>query len=180
MLRVVVAMIPQNLWDGAERVLFLRVKTSWRWLHMKWSSFLSMFLLRRFSGFWGSAHVHACVCMCVCVCVCVRAQAANILPPVTSFILASTLSTILNWVFSGVIKWKLYHPVCCCYQKQSLIYGLTLEMGSAGGLPSSAHSVKAALLGPEMNCLCNVSLQKAASQKPPKKTNSHVHAHTLP
>ena len=65
MLRVVVAMIPQNLWGGAERVLFLRVKTSWRWLHMKRSSFPSVFE----KVFWflrKCARVFMSVCVCVC------------------------------------------------------------------------------------------------------------------
>lgn len=88
---------PQNLWDRTERVY------SWGSRPLEsgsiWSDLPSLpsVFLRRFSGFWGSAHV------CVCVCVCTA---------VTSFILASTISTIPNWVFSGVTKWKLYHPVC--------------------------------------------------------------------
>ena len=68
----------------------------------------------------------------------------------------------------------------CCYQEQSPVYSLPLEMGSAGGLTSPTCTDHAALLGPEVSCLYHVSLQKPASQNTEKNkcACACIHTHT--
>ena len=173
MLRVVVATIPQNLWDGAERVLFLRVKTSWGWLHMKWSSFPSV-SEKVFWFFRKCARVCICVCVCVCVCVC---TASNL------FYSCLNPSECLNHPELSVFwchKMKTVSPsVLLLPETKSDLWSDTWD-----GLCWGPAIICSLSLGCSPWSWNELSLQcvlaAAASQKAQKNTNSHVHAHTLP
>ena len=73
-----------------------------------------------------------------------------------------------------------YHPMCCCYQKQSLTHGLPLEMDAAGTWHHLHAQVR--LLSFILKCLVFIiALEEAGTSKDLKEhkfTCSHAHQHT--